>query len=102
MTTAEEFNYRYMNYLEEGHYGMDIHFPSVIQYMDKVFQDLIKIPGFKYSQIKLKFSSCRFYSNLYETFPELGRLIVNDVEKEINFLVRIEDEIKKRNDRQTT
>ena len=70
--------------------------------MDKVFQDLIKIPGFKYSQIKLKFSSCRFYSNLYETFPELGRLIVNDVEKEINFLVRVEGEIQKRNDRQTT
>ena len=43
------------------------------------------------------FSSCRFYTNLHETFPELGRLIVNDVEKEINFLVRVEGEIQKRN-----
>ena len=51
MKTAEEFNERYVNYLEEGHYGMDIHYPIVIEYMDKVFQDLIKIPGFKYSQI---------------------------------------------------
>lgn len=36
MTTAEEFNNRYVNYLEEGHYGMDIHYPSVIKYIDKL------------------------------------------------------------------
>ena len=55
MITAEQFNEKYKEYLEEGHYGMDIHYPSVIEYLDKVFQDLIKIPRFKYSQIKLKF-----------------------------------------------
>jgi hypothetical protein len=96
MTTAEQFNEKYKEYLEEGHYGMDIHYPSVIEYLDKVFQDLIKIPKFKYSQIKLKFNDCRFYCNLYEITPEIGRLISNKVETEINFLVRIEDEIFKR------
>jgi len=96
MTTAEQFNEKYKEYLEEGHYGMDIHYPSVIEYTDKMFQDLIKIPGFKYSQIKLKFNDCRFYTNLHKIIPELGRFIDSKVETEINFLVRIEDEIFKR------
>ena len=54
--TANEFNEKYKEYLEEGHYGLDISTPSIIKYLDEMFQDLIKIPGFKYSQIKEKFS----------------------------------------------
>jgi len=62
--TASEFNIKYNDYLEKGHYGLDIDVPSVVEYLDKVFQDLIHIPGFKYSQIKTKFNSVRFYSTL--------------------------------------
>ena len=64
--TANEFNEKYKEYLEEGHYGLDISTPSIIKYLDEMFQDLIKIPGFKYSQIKEKFNTSRFYTNLYE------------------------------------
>ena len=92
----DEFNEKYKDYLEDGHYGLDIGYPSVIEYLDEVFQDLIKIPGFKYSQIKLKFNSARFYTNLYEIMPRFGRLIDSKIEKEIDFLVRVEDEVYKR------
>jgi hypothetical protein len=94
--TTEEFNKKYKYYLEEGHYGLDISYPSVIEYLDKVFQDLVKIPGFKYSQIKLKFNRCRLYTNLYEILPNVSGFIDYEVEKEINFLIKVEDEITDR------
>lgn len=94
--TQEEFNEKYKDYLEEGHYGLDISYPSIVNYLDKIFQDLIKIPGFQYSQIKLKFNSCRFYNNLYEIAPELSNIIDKAVEKEVNFLVMVEDEVNER------
>ena len=95
--TASEFNEKYKDYLEEGHYGLDIGYQSIVDYLDKVFQGFIKIPGFKYSQIKLKFNSCRFYTNLYEILGrELGIIITYEIEKEINFLIKIEDEVYKR------
>jgi len=94
--TTEEFNEKYKDYLEEGHYGLDISYPSVIEYLDKVFQDLIKIPDFKYSQIKLKFNYSRFYTNLHQIAPSFGGVIDGVIEKEINFLVRVEDGINKR------
>lgn len=94
--TTEKFNEKYKDYLEEGHYGLDIDYPAVVEYLDKTFQDLIKIPEFKYSQIKLKFNSSRFYTNLYTIAPTFGRLLESTIEKEIDFLVRIEDEVYKR------
>jgi hypothetical protein len=94
--TAEEFNEKYKDYLEEGHYGLDIHYPAIVNYLDEIFQDLIKIPGFKYSQIKLKFNRCRFYTNLHEIIPNVSALIDSQIEKEVNFLNRVEDEITDR------
>lgn len=60
--TALEFNIRYKDYLEEGHYGLDLHKEEVIAYLDEVFKELIQIPGFKYSQIKSKFNWYCFYT----------------------------------------
>lgn len=60
--TADEFNAKYKDYLEEGHYGLDLHKEEVIAYLDEVFQELIQIPGFKYSQIKSKFNWYCFYA----------------------------------------
>lgn len=59
--TAIEFNDKYKDYLEEGHYGLDIHDDNVINYLDKEFKKLIKVPGFKYSQIKIKWGMSRVY-----------------------------------------
>ena len=44
MRTADEFNEKYKEYIEEGHYGMEIGEPSVLIYVDQIFNDLIKIP----------------------------------------------------------
>lgn len=64
MTTIE-FNEKYRDYLKDGHYGMSIPNEKVISALDKVFeQTLTKIPGFKFTQIKIKFKQARFYSNL--------------------------------------
>ena len=86
--TASEFNEKYKEYLEEGHYGLDISTPSIIKYLDEMFQDLIKIPGFKYSQIKEKFNTSRFYTNLYELIGKPGLIINNEVEKTLNILLK--------------
>ena len=88
--TASEFNEKYKEYLEEGHYGLDISTPSIIKYLDEMFQDLIKIPGFKYSQIKEKFNTSRFYTNLYELIGKSGSNINNEVERTLNILLKYE------------
>lgn len=78
--SADEFNKKYADYLETGHYGLDIHKPEVIKYLDQEFQELIKIPGFKYTQIKIKFGYSRFYANgitlekSYEIENEINKL----------------------------
>lgn len=59
--TAEEFDKKYEAYLEKGHYGLAIDDEAVINYLDERFQEFIKIPGFSYSQIKLKFGMARVY-----------------------------------------
>lgn len=62
--TAKEFNEKYSKYLEPGHYGMDIFYPEVIDYLDREFEQEIKVnPEFSYSQIKVKFGTSRIYVN---------------------------------------
>jgi hypothetical protein len=60
--TAADFNEKYKDFLEEGHYGLDLEHPEAIAYLDKEFQEFIKIPGFTYSQIKSKFGWFCFYN----------------------------------------
>lgn len=62
--TIQEFNEKYKEYLEEGHYGLGLDNPKIIDYLDNKFQELIKIPGFKFQQIKAKFNWYRFYANI--------------------------------------
>ena len=78
--TTKAFNEKYAEYLEEGHYGLAIYIPSVIEYLDEKFQELIKVPGFKYSQIKVKYNSSRFYCqpqgiDSWEVENEIDRLV---------------------------
>lgn len=60
--TSEEFNQKYKDFLEEGHYGLALDRPEVVEYLDNEFQEFIKIPGFTYSQIKSKFNWFCFYN----------------------------------------
>lgn len=96
MRTSKEFNEKYKDYLEEGHYGMDIDIPSVISYIDTVFNDLVKIEGFKYSQVKTKFGLARVYTNLDELLPFVGRIIHQELEEKINFILKVEYELENR------
>jgi hypothetical protein len=78
--TAEDFNEKYKAFLEEGHYGLDIYIPEVIDYLDEQFRALIHVEGFSYSQIKLKFGMARVYCeppsiNTFEIESEINRLV---------------------------
>jgi hypothetical protein len=81
MTTIE-FNDKYDAYLEEGHYGLDIEIPEVIQYLDEKFQELVLVPGFSYSQIKLKFNMSRVYMEPYDVIN------TGEIETRIDEIVR--------------
>ncbi len=81
--TITGFNEKYRQYLESGHYGLAISSPAVIEYLDKKFQELIQIPGFSYSQIKLKFNMARFYC-------EPSSIDTFTIEKEINEIIKNE------------
>ena len=59
--TAKEFNEKYKDYLEEGHYGMSLSNKEALEYMNKEFQELIRLPDFSYCQIKSKFNWFCFY-----------------------------------------
>lgn len=60
---SREFNKKYAKFIRDCSYGLDISNKLVIEYLDFLFSsELIKIPDFKYSQIKLKFGKARFYS----------------------------------------
>lgn len=96
MRTNEEFNNKYQDYLEELHWGMQIQVPAVLTYVDQIFQDLTEIPGFKYQQIKTKFGLARVYTNLEDIMPFVGRIIQQELEEKINFILKVEYEVEQR------
>ena len=75
--TSEEFNEKYNAYLEDRHYGLGIEIPEFTEWLDNKFQEFIKYPEFKYSQIKAKFGMGRFYC---EGLPDE---LVREVESKI-------------------
>lgn len=61
--TREDFNKKYIKYLQEGHYGLDINNKKVIEFLDTIFPVLIEEgEDFMFTQIKLKFNNCTFYA----------------------------------------
>ena len=75
---------------------MDINEPSVLAYVDQIFSDLIKIPGFEFSQIKTKYGMARVYTNLEDLLPFVGRIINQELEEKINFILKVEYELENR------
>ena len=73
-----EFNKKYKDFLEEGFSGLEIDIPEVTEWLDKKFEQFILKPGFKYSQIKVKFGMGRFYCKGI-SFQE-----INDIENYIS------------------
>jgi hypothetical protein len=96
MRTAKEFNSKYDYYLEEGHYGMDIDEPSILTYVDQIFQDLTQIPGFLYTEITTQHGLAKVRTNLQELMSFAGRILEQELEEKINFILKVEFEIQHR------
>lgn len=79
--TLDDFNEKYKDYLERGHYGLDIDNPKVIEYLDGKFQEFIKVSGFKFTQIKMKFNFVCFYAIKIDQQ-------INEVEREILRIIK--------------
>ena len=77
--TNTEFNKKYEKYIEPRFYGLGFNIPEVTGFLDGLFENsLIKIPGFKYYQIKIKFGFSRVYTNLND---HTNRAIEKAIEK---------------------
>jgi hypothetical protein len=96
MKLSEEFNKKYAEYLEEDQLGMTFEIPAVVNYVDEVFTDLVQIPGFKYSQIYTKYGLAKVYTNLEILLPFAGRILSQELEDKINFVLKVEYEIQRR------
>jgi len=79
--TTSEFNEKYKDFIVKRFYGLDIQDDKVIKFLDIIFEDLCKIPGFKYFQIKLKFNNACVY------FEGVSRYMCIIIEKEINKII---------------
>jgi hypothetical protein len=82
--TKDAFNIKYEEFLEEGFetQGLEFDVKPVTEYLDKQFQTLIHIKGFKYSQIKLKFG----YARVYMENVDIETL--NAIETDINTIIQ--------------
>jgi hypothetical protein len=95
MRTCKEFNEKYKDFYEQ-YDGMRIEIPAVIHYVDVVFTDLVKIPEFKFYQIETQKGLAKVFTNLEELLPFVGRLIQQELEEKINFILKVEYEIENR------
>ena len=86
--TANEFNEKYKPYIPKGWYGLDFDIPEVTDYLDKVMEDLIMIPGFELHQVKLKFNMARFYFQTNWKDKSLETELEIKIENQINKLVK--------------
>jgi hypothetical protein len=59
----ESFNEKYKDYLSDLFDGLMLDNEEVVKYLDGEFEKLIKIPSFKYYQIKGKFNWFSFYAD---------------------------------------
>jgi hypothetical protein len=57
-----DFNEKWKEHLEKGHYGMDLSGEEVEKYVDEEFEKVKEeYPNFTYTQIKEKFGGARVY-----------------------------------------
>jgi len=82
ITNLVDFNEEYKEYLEDRHYGLVIDNESVIEYLDKLFSQLIEQDiQFEYYQIKIKFGAARFYTSLPDALNEAIECRINSIIK---------------------
>lgn len=89
------FNKKYEHFIEGK--GLLIEIESVTKYLDELFVDLINVKGFMLTEVTTKHGLAYFDSNLPEILFSIGRIMEDAIEDRINFLIRVEIEIEKRN-----
>lgn len=94
MRTSKEFNEKYKDYLDGQGIILDI--PSVLSYVDQVFTDITCIPGFKYEEINTRHGLAKVVTNLQEIMPFAGRILEQELEEKINFILKVEYELEHR------
>jgi predicted metal-dependent hydrolase len=63
--TLKDFNQKHKHLVVEGFDGLEFKNKQVAEFLDTLFESIVLVyPNFKVSQIKVKWGSCRFYSNL--------------------------------------
>jgi len=95
MRTTKEFNEKYKDY-QDHESGMLLEIPSVLAYVDQVFNDLTWIPGFKYQQIRTIHGLAKVTTNLQDIMPFAGRILEQELEEKINFILKVEYEVENR------
>jgi len=93
--TVREFNEKYKPYIPQGWYGLEFDIPDVTDYLDKVMEDLVMIPGFELHQVKLKFNMARIYFETKWNDKSLETELEIKIESEINKLVKQHDAVGK-------
>jgi len=79
--TARYFNEKYKSSIGEGHPGLEIHHPKVVEYLDKVFEKLdLEI---KIDYIRMKFGVARVY--LGEGLTELSEKLEDDINSIVKY-----------------
>jgi len=86
--TQTEFNQKYRQWIPQGWEGLEFDIEAVTEYMDKIMQDMIMIPGFELHQIKMKWDWPRFYFTTDFKEKALELAIVVKVQEEISRLVK--------------
>jgi hypothetical protein len=94
MRTAKEFNDVHVHYING--LGLLIDTPSVVQYLNEVFNDLLKIKGFLCKEISTIRGIPRVDTNLTEILPFVGRIIHQELEEKISIMLKVEFEIEQR------
>lgn len=63
--TSKEFNLKHKHLIQERFKGLEFENKQIAEFLDTLFESIVLVyPEFKVSQIKVKWGSCRFYSNL--------------------------------------
>jgi hypothetical protein len=86
--TQSEFNHKYKQYIPQGWSGLEFDIEAVTDYLDRIMQDMILIPGFELHQIKLKFDWPRFYFTTDFKDKSLELAITVKVQERISKLIK--------------
>ena len=93
--TNIEFNKKYEHFIEGK--GLTINVNSITEYLDGLFPELINVKGFMLKEVCTRHGLAYFETNLPEILFSIGRIMEDAIEERINFLIRVEAEIEKRN-----